>query len=132
MGTVTAATLANSYLAYAGIGFKINQTMSAMGPDSGVASLTPTGSGVTISYTGTVGSGVVLRAEISDGTMRWCRNVAASPSTIAYSSFNTACWDTAGGVAYNKQPINEFQLIVVGGSLAAGYNVSLTGIVENP
>jgi len=132
MGTVTAATLANSYLAYAGIGFKINQPMSAMGPDSGIATLTPKGSGLTISYTGTVGSGIVLRAEISDGTTRWCRNLGSSPSSIAYSSFNTACWDTVGGVAYNKQPISEFQFIVVGGAVAAGYNVSLTGVVETP
>ena len=79
MGTVTAATLANSYLAYAGIGFD-DQAISAMGPDNGVALLTPKGSGLTISYTGTVGSGVVLRAEISDGTTRWCRNISASPS----------------------------------------------------
>ena len=130
-GTVTAATLANSYLAYAGIGFKINQAMSAMGPDNGVEKLTPKGSGLTISYTGSVGAGVVLRAEISDGTTRWCKNVGASPTAIAYSSFNTACWD-GSGTAYAKQPISEFQFIVVGTSVAASYGISLTSVVENP
>jgi hypothetical protein len=132
-GTVTASTTANSYAAYAGIGFKINQPASALGPDTSISSLTPAGSGLTVSFTGTVGSGVVLRAEISDGTTRWCHNLGSSPTTLAYSSFNTACWDTpADGQAYAKQPINEFQFIVVGGSLSAAYNVSLTGVVENP
>jgi hypothetical protein len=132
-GTVTASTLANSYVAYAGIGFKINQPISAQGPDTGISTLTPTGSGLTISFTGSVGSGVVLRAEISDGTTRWCHNVTSSPTTIPYSSFNTLCWDTpADGVAYSKQPINEFQFIVVGGSLSASYGVALTSLVENP
>jgi hypothetical protein len=107
--------------------------MSAMGPDTAVQSLTPKGSGLTISFTGTVGTGVVLRAEISDGTTRWCQNLGSSPTTIPYGSFNTACWDTPpSGSAYSKQPINEFQFIVVGTSLSAAYNVSLTGVVENP
>jgi hypothetical protein len=133
MGTVTASTLANNYLAYAGIGFKVNQSMSALGPDSGVLSLTPTGSGLTVSFTGTLGTGVVLRAEISDGTMRWCYNLGSSPTTIPYSSFNTECWGTPpSGTAYNRQPIKEFQFIVVGGPSSAGYNVALTGVVENP
>ena len=132
-GTVTGSTLANSYLAYAGIGFKINQPASASGPDTSVLSLTPAGSGLTVSFTGTVGAGVILRAEISDGTTRWCHNLSSSPTTIPYSSFNTACWDTpADGTAYSKQPINEFQFIVVPGSTSATYNVSLTSVVENP
>src|SRR4029077_16667570 len=63
-GPVTLATEVNSYLAYAGIGFKINQPTSATGPDSSVLSLTPAGSGLTVSFTGTVGTGVILRAEI--------------------------------------------------------------------
>jgi hypothetical protein len=132
-GTVTASTLANNYLAYAGIGFKINQPMSAGGPDTSVSTVTPTGSGLTFLFTGTVGTGVVLRAEISDGTTRWCHNLGSSPSTITYSSFNTACWDTPpSGTAYGKQPINEIQFIVVPSSSSASYNVSLTSVVENP
>jgi hypothetical protein len=133
MGTVTSSTATNNYLAYAGIGFKINQSMSALGPDNGVQLLTPTGSGITVSYTGTVGTGVALRAEISDGTTRWCHNLTSSPTTIAYASFNTGCWDTPpSGMAYGKQPINEFQFIVVGAPSPASYNVALTSVVENP
>jgi hypothetical protein len=132
-GTVTASTLANNYLAYAGIGFKLNQPMSAGGPDTSISTLMPTGSGLTVSFSGTVGSGVVLRAEISDGTTRWCHNLSSSPATIPYGSFNTLCWDTpADGLAYSKQPINEFQFIVVPGSSSAAYNVSLTSVVETP
>jgi hypothetical protein len=131
-GTVTASTLANNYLAYAGIGFKLNQPIGASGPDTSVSAVTPTGTGLTISFTGTVGAGVVLRAEISDGTTRWCHNLSASPTTIPYSSFNTACWDSPpDGIAYSKQPINEFQFIVVGASTSTAYNVSLTSVVEN-
>jgi hypothetical protein len=104
-----------------------------LGPDTSISSLTPAGSGLTVSYAGTVGTGVVLRAEISDGTTRWCHNLTSSPTTIPYSSFNTACWDTPpDGTAYSKQPISEFQFIVVGASLSAAYNVSLTSVVESP
>jgi hypothetical protein len=133
MGTVTSSTLANNYVVYAGIGFKINQAMNAMGPDGSVGLVTPTGSGLTFSFIETTGAGVVLRAEISDGTTRWCHNLGSSPSTITYSSFNTACWDSPpDGTAYSKQPINEIQFIVVPVGSSAAYNVSLTSVVENP
>jgi hypothetical protein len=132
-GRVTSSTMTNNYVVYAGIGFKINQPMNAMGPDGSLGLLTPTGSGLTFSYTETGGAGVVLRAEISDGVTRWCHNLGSSPSTITYGSFNTACWDSPpDGTPYGKQPINEIQFIVVPVGSAADYDVSLTSVVENP
>jgi hypothetical protein len=129
MGTIAASTAANNYVVYAGIGFKLNQ---AMGTDTAVSLLTPTGSGITVSFTGTLGAGVSLRAEISDGTTRWCHNLGSSPTTIPYGSFNTKCYDSPpDGSVYSKQPINELQFLVIGGPVAATYSVWLTGVVEN-
>jgi hypothetical protein len=131
-GTVTISTAANNYLAYAGIGFEITQPIGAS-VGATTPTLTPTGTSLTISFTGSVGTPGLLRAEISDGTTRWCHNLTSSPTTLAYSSFNTKCYDTpADGIVYGKQPISEFQFLVVGGASEAAYNVSLTGVVENP
>ncbi len=129
MGTVAAANAANSYATYAGIGFNINQTQ---GSGSGTPpTLTPAGSGLTISFTAT--TSLALRAQISDGTTNWCYAITGtSPVTIPYGSFNTKCYDTpADGVAYAKNPISAFQLQVPGGATAGAYTIALTGVQEN-
>ena len=112
----------------AGLAVNRNGDTLALDRDVDVSLLAPAST-----TSGSVGSGVLRRAEISDGTTRWCHNVSSSPTTIPYSSFNTMCWDTPpDGTGYAKQPINEFQFIVVGGSSSASYGVALTSVVENP
>jgi hypothetical protein len=128
-GTLAPSTYDNNYGGYVGIGFEINQPMTAGAASS---TLTPKGSGVTVAFSGSTGS-LALRVQLTDGATTWCRTVTTSPVTIAYSSFNTACYDTPpDGTAYAKQPISAVQLLVIGGSTSTSYSISLTSVVENP
>ncbi len=53
-------------------------------------------------------------------------------TSIAYSSFNTKCYDMpADGTAYAKHPINAIQLQVAGGSAGGAYSLAITSITEN-
>jgi len=124
---VAAATMANNYATFAGVGFNVNQPASG---GSATPTLVPTGTGLTVGFSGTYGS-LPLRAQITDGTTRWCFEIkTASPVTIPYGMFNTACWDNSG-TSYAKQPINAFQLEVAGASAAGSYNITLTSVKEN-
>jgi hypothetical protein len=130
MGSMPIANAANSYAVYAGIGFNINQDQAG---GTAMPTLTPTGTGLTIQFTSTIGTGLALRAQISDGTNNWCYTITgASPVTIPYGSFNTKCYDSPpDGTAYAMGPINAFQLQVAGGPMAGNYNITLTSVVEN-
>ena len=129
MGMVAIANAANNYATYAGIGFNINQDQSG---GTAAPTLTPAGTSLTITFTGTTGS-LPLRAQLSDGTTNWCYAITGtSPVTIPYASFNTKCYDSpADGTAYAKNPINAFQLQVAGAATAGTYNIALTGMKEN-
>src|SRR6185503_5814179 len=87
-GTLGAATAANAYAGVAFLGFNINQAAGA----SAVGTLAPTGTSLVVTYTKTAGP-ATIRAQIQAGTSRWCANLTTSPATIAYTAFNTACWD---------------------------------------
>jgi hypothetical protein len=132
MGMVVIANAANSYSTYAGIGFNLGQDQA--GGAGTPPTITPMGSGLTISFTASTGS-LQLRAQISDGTSAgtWCYTITGtSPVTIPYSSFNTKCYDTpVDGTAYAKNPISAFQLQVAGGAAAGSYTIALTGVTEN-
>jgi hypothetical protein len=128
-GTVAPSTAANNYGGYVGIGFQLNQPLTG---GTATATVTPKGSGLTVSFSGNTGA-LAVRAQLTDGTTTWCRTVTTSPVTIPYSSFNTKCYDAPpDGTAYAKQPVNAFQLVVVGGVTATDYSISLTSVVENP
>jgi hypothetical protein len=129
MGMVLAATAANSYATYAGIGFNINQD-SAGG--TATPTLTPAGTGLTITFTAT--TTLPLRAQLSAGSTNYCYSITGtSPVTIPYGSFNTKCYDSPpDGVAYTTTtPISAFQLQVAGASAAGTYTIALTGVTEN-
>jgi len=126
-GTVGAATPTNNYSGLAYLGFTVAQDKSS----STSATITPTGTSVTVTFSASTG-GLPLRAELYSSSMLWCYTITTpSPVTIPYSAFNTACWDGSGS-AYAKQPFLNFQLVVPGG-LAATPNVSvtLTSVKEN-
>ena len=128
MGMVAAATMANNYATYAGIGFNLNQDQSG---GTATPTLTPKGTGLTVAFSGTAGT-LSLRAQITDGTKIWCYSITgASPVTIPYSSFNTQCWPGGAGIAYAKDPINAFQLQAAGAAAADSYNLTLTSVTEN-
>jgi len=83
---------------------------------------TPTGSGVTVSFSNAGGS--PLRVQIqgpngaTDATDRWCYELAgvSGSVTIPYASFNTECW-TNTGYAYAGEPLEALLLLVPGSDL---------------
>jgi hypothetical protein len=95
--------------------------------------VTPRGSGLTINFTnGTTGTGVVLRAQVTDGPNTWCTTVTTSPASIPYGSFKKACYDATPGAAYNKEPITQIQLNLAGGTTAGTINLAFTSVTEMP
>jgi len=126
-GTVGPA-VAPSYAGVAYLGFNLGQDNGA----STVPTVTPTGTGVTVTFTATTAT-LPLRAQLSGtGSTFWCYTITgASPATIPYAMFNTACWD-GSGTAYAKQPITNFELVVPGAATAtSGVSVTLTSVKEN-
>jgi hypothetical protein len=126
-GTVGAA-VAPSYAGVAYLGFNLGQDNGA----TTVPTVTPTGTGVTVTFSATTAT-LPLRAQLSGtGSTFWCYTITgASPATIPYAMFNTACWD-GSGTAYAKQPITNFELVVPGAATATtGVSVTLSGLKEN-
>jgi len=121
-GTLGAATAANSYAGVVFVGFNINQTAGS----SVVGRFTPAGTSLVVTYTKVSGP-ATIRVQIQAGTSRWCANLSASPATIPYTTFNTACWDTSG-TAYAKQPIEALQLVVPGGPTATPIDMTLNSV----
>jgi hypothetical protein len=113
---------------YAGVvymGFKLNQAAGAVAK----ATVTPTGTGLTVQYTNTLASPIV-RIQISAGETRWCAPLTSPTSTIPYAMFNTQCWVGGAGTAYAKQPIDTVQLVIPGGTEAAEFDVTLVSVTE--
>ena len=128
-GTVGPA-VAPAYAGVAYMGFNIAQDSGS----STKGTLVPTGSSITVTFSATTGT-QPLRAQLSSGSSFWCYTITgASPATIPYASFNTACWDTPpSGTAYAKTAIDNFELVVPGGAAATtGVSVTLTSVKENP
>ncbi|HMF39580.1 MAG TPA: hypothetical protein VKQ32_02740, partial [Polyangia bacterium] len=126
-GTVGAATAANSYSGLAFIGFTVAQDKAS----TTAATLTPTGTSLTFTFSAATGS-LPLRAEVYSSSMLWCYTITTpSPVTIPYSAFNTHCWDNTGA-SYAKEPIQNIQLVVPGGATATpNVSVTLTSVKEN-
>jgi hypothetical protein len=130
MGSVAAATAANSYCGVAGMGFAINQ---AQGATSGT-SIAPTGTGLKVAFTQSTG-GDPFRIQLrDDGTgTNWCYDATTgtSPVMVPYTMFNTQCWTGGAGTAYMKQPFTSVQLLVAGGTAgAANYSITMTSVTE--
>jgi hypothetical protein len=127
MGKVGSATMANSYAGVAFIGFNVGQDSTGGTPTT----MTPTGSSVTVTFSASTG-GLPLRAQLNGASGSWCYTITgASPATIPYASFNSACWD-GSGTAYAKTPIQSFQLVVPGAATpTSGVSVTLTKVTEN-
>ena len=127
MGTVGPSTTANGNAGLAYLGFTIAQDRGS----STAATVTPTGTSLTFTFSATTG-GLPIRAEVYSSSMLWCYTISTpSPVTIPYSSFNTHCWDNTG-TSYAKQPIENVQLVVPGGATATpNVSVTLVSIKEN-
>ena len=124
-GTLGPATATNMYIGVVYLGFNINQ---AAGATAGTA-IVPTGTGLTVTYTKVSGP-ATIRIQIQDATTRWCANLTASPATIPYTMFNTACWEPTSGVAYAKQPITQVQLVAPGEATAVPIDMTLVSVKD--
>jgi len=126
-GTVGPA-VAPSYAGVAYLGFNLGQNAGS----TTVPTVTPTGTGLTVTFSATTAT-LPLRVQlVGTGSTFWCYTITgASPVTIPYAMFNTACWD-GSGTAYAKQPITSIELVVPGGATAtSGVSVTLSGVREN-
>jgi hypothetical protein len=125
-GTVGAATEANSYAGVAYLGFNVAQPLGTSTPGTVV----PTGTSLQITYTKAMGP-TVIRAQITSagGATRWCATLTASPASVPYAMFNTACWD-GSGTAYAMQPIEAVQLVAPGDMAAAPLDMTLVSVKD--
>jgi hypothetical protein len=125
-GTVAADTTYNSG---ALLGWNINQAMSTSSASTTVAPVATTGTGLTISFTGTTTN---VRVQITDGTTNWCANATGTMMTIPWTMFNTKCWDPSSGMAYTAgTPITAVQLVMPADSMMARpFNWCLVSISE--
>ena len=123
------ASVSPNYAGYSYLGFNIGQ--DSVG--GAAMTVTPQGSGLTVTFTNTSNAPTVRVALNADaaGTTSYCAAVTSSPATIKYSAFTEACYNT-GGAVYAKTPIISVQLSVPGGAAKGPVNVTLVSVVENP
>ena len=125
-GTVGPANATNSYQGNASISINLGQDYGSGFPGT----VTPVGSGLTVSFTNNSGAGTGLRAEIASGIQSWCYEIRTTgPVKIPYSMFNTACWD-GSGTAYAKEPIDRFRLMTLGAPAQASLNTTLLSVTD--
>jgi hypothetical protein len=123
-GTLGPATAENAYIGSVYLGFNVAQPAGS----TTFTTLTPTGTSLQVTYTKTAGP-ATIRVQIQAGANRWCAPLTASPATIPYAMFNTACWDNSG-TAYTKQPIEAVQLVAPGEMTAVPLDVTLVSVKE--
>lgn len=119
------------YSGTATIGVNLNQGVE---PDAPAETLVPGEDGVLVSVSNRGGS--ALRVELrgpnadNDESQRWCAPISGSGGFIAWSSFNTACWDDSGS-AYGREPIVSASILVPGDDEdVVSYDVCLNSIAE--
>jgi hypothetical protein len=123
-GMLGPANAANAYAGFAFLGFNVNQPIGT----STFSTIAPTGTSLVITYTKTAGP-ATIRVQLQGGATRWCANLMASPATIPYTMFNTACWDNTG-TAYAKQPIDAVQLVAPGGETVQAIDITLVSVKD--
>ncbi|HTB61700.1 MAG TPA: hypothetical protein VLC06_27760 [Polyangia bacterium] len=124
------ASVSPNYAGYSYLGFNIGQ--DSVG--GAAMTVTPQGSGLTVTFTNTSNAPTVRVALNADaaGTTSYCAAVTSSPATIKYSAFTEQCYNATPGPAYAKTPIISVQLSVPGGATTAPVNITLVSVVENP
>lgn len=123
-GTVGAANADNNYAGYVVVGFNISQASGG----GTVETTTPSGSSLTMTFTKV--SGPDLRVQLQSGSTTWCASVTSSPATVAYTDFNTECWEGGAGTAYAMQPIDAVQLSLPGAETATPFDVTLVSAAD--
>ena len=116
---ILAANPTAPYAAYGGgIGFNLNQALATSATATVAMAFVTTGSGISYTVTSVPANG--LRVQIDHGGVTYC--APASPTaltaTVAWTSFNTKCYDAPpDGVALTAAPADatqiEFQMVTV-------------------
>lgn len=113
------------YNSNAALGLNLNQA-----PNQAPMPFTPTLGGLQVDVTNTAGSPLRILIQSQDGAGLWCANVNGAGGFIAWTAFNTACWDNSG-TAYALQPLAVASIQVPGGIAAAiPYDFCLNGLTE--
>ena len=82
-------------------GFSIGQTRAER-----PTLVTPKGTGLTFNFTNsTTGAGIALRAQVTNGTTTWCKDVTTSPATIMYSDFHVTCYNATLAPRTPRSPL---------------------------
>jgi hypothetical protein len=128
-GTVAADA---AYGGTAMVGINLNQ---GTGATDAAATVVPTGTGITVTVTNTGGSALRLQIQGpnggTDANDRWCAVIPDGGGTIAFSDFNTECWEGGAGVAYTGQPLTAAIVLVPGDSTAAvPFDFCLNSLIE--
>ena len=93
--------------------------------------MTPTGTGLTFNATNsTTGAGVIIHAQVTNGTTTWCHDMTTFPATLTWDKFTANCY-TPGGAAYNKVPIKGIEVNIAGGTAAGNINLTINSVTEN-
>lgn len=103
------------YGGYAMIGINVGQENTGESEPPN-AEIVPTGTGLYVSLTNNASNSFRIQIQDSLGAdsadHRWCA-LYSGPGVIAWSDFNTKCWDDSG-TPYSKQPINAILVMVPG------------------
>jgi hypothetical protein len=113
---------------YVYLGFNIDQAVGS----SSKKTLVPAGTGLAVRYMNT-GASPIVRVQISSGTAsstRWCAPLTSASATIPYAMFNTECWEGGRGTAYDKEPIDTVQIVIVGVMEPAPFDVTLMSVQD--
>jgi hypothetical protein len=114
-----------NYNSNAALGLNLNQP-----PNQAPMPFTPTLAGLQVDVANRAGSPLRILIQSQDGTGLWCAGVSGSGGFIAWTAFNTACWDNSG-TAYALQPLAVASVQVPGGIDAAiPYDFCLNGLTE--
>jgi hypothetical protein len=123
----------SSYASLAMIGWNINQATTANAPTE---SVTPKKKAIAVSLTNKGGSPLRIQIQGPNGgtsaTDRWCAALPSGGGSVAYSTFNTECWEGGKGTAYASQPIVSVMVLVPGTSASAvSFDFCITKIAES-
>jgi hypothetical protein len=129
-GTVNAATADNNYAGLVSLSFSLDQPLGA----TSRGTLTPTGTGVTLTYAATGATNV--RIELASATVSYCYGLPTetgpdgSTLNVPYTAFARRCWDPSQAVGYVREPIEKISLTAPGGLMPHDYVLKLLKLEE--
>jgi len=130
-GTVAATA---DYSAVAILGINLNQAATA---NAVAGTWTPTGSGINYELYDLQGTDLRIQIQAAGGdtnaSLRWCVDTQTYyQPTIAWSRFNTACWDGSGTDYDGTTPLQSIMVVVPGSTTDIPYNFCIQFIDRAP